>query len=349
MDYETLRSEIYRLNEDEQFYQKYYYARQQEYSLKEFLATLDMNQVKKRHLLVPELAETIPLRFEDTFFFDVERNSTIVTLRHNRYSPPIVHDHTFFELIYVYDGSCTQTISSSKVRLTTGDICIIPPGIRHSISVFDNSVILNCLIRKSTLHNIFFNFLNNPNILSGFFLNNIYSENGNNYIIFHTGADFEIQRGFLYTYWESINKSMYFDQMIGYTLMLIFGLLIRNYEKSVELPVFTQKTDVQRFALLQFIQDNFSTVTLEAVATRFHYTPEYTSQLIKKTTGQTFTHILQQIRIEKAQVLLQDTNLSVSDIANQIGYENTEHFIRLFKKKLMMTPTEYRRTGYHLL
>lgn len=347
MDYETLRSDIYKLNEDEQFYQKYYYARQQEYSLKEFLAKIDMTEVRKRHLLVPEIPSTIPPRFEDSFFFDSSSTAT-VTMRHNRYSPAIMHDHTFFEVIYVYDGTCKQTISNNNVELTTGDICIIPPGIKHNISVFDNSVVLNCLIKKSTLHNIFFNFLNNPNILSAFFLNNIYSESGNSYIIFHTGSDFEIQRGFLYTYWESINRTLYYDQMISYTLLLIFGLLIRNYEKSVELPVFTRKTDVQRFALLQYIQDNFATVTLEDIAERFHYTPEYTSKLIKKTTGLTFTQILQQIRIEKAQVLLHDTNLSVANIASQVGYENTEHFIRTFKSRLHMTPTEYRRTGYHI-
>jgi YesN/AraC family two-component response regulator len=133
--------------------------------------------------------------------------------------------------------------------------------------------------------------------------------------------------------------------MISYTLMLVFGLLIRNYEKSIEVPTFTQKADVQRFALLQYIQDNFDTVTLSQIAGKFHYTPEYTSRLIKSTTGKSFTQILQQVRLEKAQVLLQDTNLSVANIANQIGYETTEYFIRIFKKQMHMTPTEYRRKG----
>ena len=349
MDYEALRNDIYKLNEDELFYQKYYYARQQEYSLKEFLATLDMNEVRMRHLLIPEIPSTIPPRFEDHFFFGTDTNTATITLRHNRYTPPIMHEHTFFEVIYVYDGSCKQTISNNKITLTTGDVCIIPPGIKHDISVFDGSIILNCLIKKSTLHNIFFNFLNNPNILSAFFLNNIYSETGNNYIIFHTGNDFEIQRGFLYTYWESINKTLYYDQMIGYTLLLIFGLLIRVYEKTAELPVFTKKTDVQRFALLQFIQDNYSHITLDDVAARFNYTPEYTSKLIKNTTGLTFTQILQHIRIEKAQVLLHDTNMTIANISHEVGYENTEHFIRTFKSRIHMTPTEYRRTGRHIL
>lgn len=348
MDYETLRMDIYNLNEDEEIYKRYFYAKQQEYSLKEFLSQIDMNMVFKHHLLIPEIESTIPERFEDSYFFNQSTNPDIITLRHNRYTPAIMHEHTFFELIYVYDGTCEQTISQQKVSLQAGDICIIPPGVSHSVGVFDGSVVLNCLIRKSTLHNIFFNFLSNSNILSAFFLNNIYSESGNHYIIFHTGSDFEIQRGFLYMYWESYNQALYFDQMIGYTLMLIFGLLIRNYEKSVELPTFTQKTDVQRFAILQFIQDNFATVTLEDIATRFHYTPEYTSKLIKTILGQTFTQLLQRIRIEKAQILLQDTNLSVTNIANQIGYETTEHFIRTFKKQLNMTPTQYRRLGYHI-
>lgn len=350
MDYEALQTDIYRMNDDELFYKKYYYARQQEYSLKEFLATLNMNDIRKRNLMIPELPETIPPRFEDSFFFDPATNPSIVTVRHNRYTPSILHEHTFFEIVYIYDGSCKQTISNNKITLSTGDLCIIPPGIKHDISVFDDtSVILNCLVKKSTLHNIFFNFLNNANILSTFFLNNIYSESGNNYIIFHTGNDHEIHRGFLYTYWESINQTLYFDQMISYTLLLIFGLLIRLYERSVELPVFTKKTDVQRFALLQFIQDNYKNISLDDVAERFNYTPEYASKLIKKATGLTFTQILQQVRIEKAQVLLHDTNMTIANIANEVGYENTEHFIRTFKNKMHMTPTEYRRTGYHLL
>lgn len=346
MDYEALRTVVYKLNEDEQFYKKYYYAKQQEYSLQEFLSTINIDDVLRRHLLVPEIKETIPPRFEDNFFFDAGNHVSITVTRHNRYSPALTHDHTFFELLYVYDGSCSQKISDSQLTLRTGDLCIIPPGIKHSVSVFDdNSVILNILIRKSTLHNIFFNFLNSPNILSAFFLNNIYSENGNDYIVFHTGNDNEIRSGFLWMYWESLNRSLYWDQMISYTLMITFGLLIRNYEKSSELPTFNRKSDVQRFALLQFIQENYATVTLEQVAEKFHYTPEHVSRLFKSTTGKTFTQLLQQVRIEKAQILLSDTNLTVADIASQVGYDITEHFIRLFKKNLKITPTEYRKKG----
>lgn len=177
-----------------------------------------------------------------------------------------------------------------------------------------------------------------------FFLNNIYSKNVNDYIIFHSGDDNHIKTAISFMLLEYINKDQYYYQMMNNTIMNIFGLLLRNYEKSVELPSIVKKSDVQRFALVRYIQDNHVNVTLEDIAKNFHYTPEYTSKLIKSTTGQTFSQILQKIRIEKAKSLLFDTNLSVNSIGLQVGYETTEHFIRTFKKSQQMTPTEYRKS-----
>lgn len=343
MDYNTLQLSIYEMNEDEKFYKEYYFARQQQYSLEKFLSEIDMEDVLKRHLLIPEIPETIPPVFEDYFFFSPSETNGLTALKHNRYSPALFHKHTFFELVYVYDGKCKQKFLHTEYTLHTGDICIIPPGIEHSIWVNDESIILNVLIKKDRLHSIFFNFLNTQNILSSFFLNNIYAHRANDYIIFHTGNDFEMRRGFLYTLWETINKELYYDELIGSTLMLIFGLLIRNYAKTAEMPTFAHKTDVQRYALIQYIQENYATVRLEDIAFKFHYTPEYTSKLIKETTGMTFTEITRQVRIEKAMDMLINTNMSIATISADVGYETPEHFIRLFKKQTRLTPSAYRK------
>ena len=84
-------------------------------------------------------------------------------------------------------------------------------------------------------------------------------------------------------------------------------------------------------------------INLDMIASKFHYTPEYTSKLIKEATGMNYKTILQKVRIERASFLLVDTNLSVQNIGLQVGYENVEHFIRTFKKVNGMTPTEYRK------
>lgn len=60
MEYDYLKMHLYDMNEDEIFYKKYYYAKQQEYSLQKFLSELNMADVLKRNLIVLEKKETIP-------------------------------------------------------------------------------------------------------------------------------------------------------------------------------------------------------------------------------------------------------------------------------------------------
>ena len=346
MEYEAMKVHLYDMNEDEVFYKTYYYARQQEYSLQKFLANLDMKDVLARKLVIMEKKETLPPVFEDSFFFDLTDNNSIVVQRHNRYAPAFVHHHTFFELVYVYDGRCSQTISGQEVSMHTGDVCIIPPEIEHSLSVFDESIVINIMIRKDTLNTIFYNFLNTKNILSSFFINNIYAKHANDYIIFHTGSDIVLKEAFLRMLWENINMEKYYYQCISSCLTLCFHLLVRSYEDSVQMPTFASKLDVQRYALIRYIQENYRDVNLCAIGERFHYTPEYASRIIKETTGMTFTEIVLRIRMEKAKEMLLNTSLTIASIAEEIGYDSQEHFIRVFKKNNHTTPTTFRKNGY---
>ena len=345
MNTQKLDQVIHDYNDEEEFYRDYYYAKQQEYSLQKFLNEIDMDFIYKRHLMIPEINETIPPIFEDYFFLDINDDKSIGVVKHNRFTPSVAHSHNFFEVIYVYEGQCSHKIGSAKVDLRYGDICIIPPGITHTIEVFDDSIVLNVLIRKLTLHDIFFNFLRTPNVLTEYFLGNMYTQNGNDYIIFHTGNDPDLKQKFLYMLSEANNKDIYYYQMISNTLMLIFGILIRNYASSVELPTFNHKTDVQRYAILTMIQDNYADITLDDIAERLHYTKEYTSKLIRTTTGMNFSDIQRQIRMEKAKLLLKDTSMSIADIGFEVGYKATEHFVRTFKKTYNETPNQYRRFG----
>ena len=341
MDVNTLQKSLYELNHVELFYQKYYYAKQQEYSYQKFMATLDMDYVRKNNVILPEFPETVPLIYEDRWIFDI--GQPITTLKHNCYTPAIEHDHTFFELTYVYDGTCDQRINGQAVSMRTGDFLVMPPGVHHSISVFDQSIIIQIPVKKATLENIFFNFIRDDNILSMFFINSIYAQHVNDYIIFHSGDDFHIRTAVTQLLLENINRETFWQNMMINTTMNIFGLLLRNYEKSVELPTIVKKADGQRFGLVRFIQENYMDVTLDKIAAKFHYTPEYTSKLIKDTTGMNFKQILQKIRLDRAEFLLTDTNMTVANVGLQVGYDNVEHFIRTFRKVHGMTPTAYRK------
>jgi len=71
--------------------------------------------------------------------------------------------------------------------------------------------------------------------------------------------------------------------------------------------------------------------------------PNYISQLFRKETGVTFVQYLHQLRIDKAKELLQkDRSLPVQVIGNQVGFENPQHFMKVFKKLTGFTPGAYR-------
>ncbi len=342
MDVAEMAHQIYQLNEEELFYKEQYEARK-EGQIHAYIARQDIQKVIAKHRLIPEVPQTIPEKFLDSFFFDTSDKSSIVVQKHNRYSPDIVHSHTFFELVYVYDGACTQGISGQRLSMKTGDFCVIPPGAEHSISVFDDSIIINILLRRSTLHSMFYTFLNTPNKLSSFFLNNIYTKRSNDYILFHSGIDSTLKEAFIWMLWESVNKQAYYYQCISNTLLLVFCLLVRNYSESVQTPLFSDRLDVQRYAIIQFIQDNYRDVTLSTVAKRFHYTNEYTSRLIKDLMGMTYSEIVRTVRIERSQDFLTNTTMTIANIAEATGYDTPEHYIRQFKKHTGLTPSAYRK------
>ena len=76
---------------------------------------------------------------------------------------------------------------------------------------------------------------------------------------------------------------------------------------------------------------------------RFHFQRDYFNRLIRSKTRMTYSEYLQSIRLEQAKRMLIETDLTISEIAEQTGYHNKGYFYRIFTKKYNMTPGEYRK------
>ena len=100
--------------------------------------------------------------------------------------------------------------------------------------------------------------------------------------------------------------------------------------------------DERLTAMLNYIQNNYQTVTLESVAEQFHLSEPFVSKYIKDKSGKTFGEHVAHIRMKRAKTLLKNGNMTVENIAYAIGYQNVEHFNRTFKKSFDMTPIQYR-------
>jgi two-component system response regulator YesN len=83
-------------------------------------------------------------------------------------------------------------------------------------------------------------------------------------------------------------------------------------------------------------------VSLTKLGEYVYLHPVYLSRLYKKETGESLSAYITRVRMEKAALLLKQTNKKVSDIAQEVGYQKTQYFIRLFKEYYNYTPQSYR-------
>ncbi|MFC6289975.1 helix-turn-helix domain-containing protein [Levilactobacillus angrenensis] len=83
-------------------------------------------------------------------------------------------------------------------------------------------------------------------------------------------------------------------------------------------------------------------LTVDIVATEFKITPVYLTKLFRTYEGMTTIHFINLTKIKQAQELLLTTDLSVKEIAYELGFTNEKYFLRLFKRLSSLTPTKYR-------
>ncbi|MCD1261249.1 helix-turn-helix transcriptional regulator [Paenibacillus athensensis] len=100
-----------------------------------------------------------------------------------------------------------------------------------------------------------------------------------------------------------------------------------------------------RWPIIHYIHRNFhrEDLMLSELAGRFSLSVSRISELIKETTGQTFVHFLNDLRIQHAASLLVSTNMSIIEIAHEVGYASYKTFTRIFREKKGLVPTEYRK------
>lgn len=96
-----------------------------------------------------------------------------------------------------------------------------------------------------------------------------------------------------------------------------------------------------------FIAENYGSedISLNLVAASVNVSPSHFSTIFSQETGETFIEYLTRFRMEKAMELLRRTSMKTSEIGYSVGYRDPHYFSYLFKKRLGITPKEYRAGG----
>ncbi|MCI1859112.1 MAG: AraC family transcriptional regulator [Sporolactobacillus sp.] len=89
---------------------------------------------------------------------------------------------------------------------------------------------------------------------------------------------------------------------------------------------------------------SYDDLSLEQIARRFNYNKSYLSRIYKKNFGISISEQMVKFRLKRAKDLLSETDLNIVTIASQIGYDDSKYFMRIFKKREGITPSQYRKT-----
>lgn len=122
-------------------------------------------------------------------------------------------------------------------------------------------------------------------------------------------------------------------------LILLVGRLLERPEPRLDAPGYDLGREVQHYLDERYAE----ALDLQVIAQRFKVSPYHLAHRFKAAIGCSPIHYLIRRRIGEAQSLLINTELSVTEIAERVGYRRPSYFTTAFKRVVGMTPGRYRR------
>lgn len=131
---------------------------------------------------------------------------------------------------------------------------------------------------------------------------------------------------------------------LNQTIFLLQICLKTNIEeKSTPQSIFPSHPKLRK--VFQFIETNYQrSIALCDVAQAVGYSRAYLTDLVRRETGKTVNHWIRERRISEARYLLLETDQSVNEIAETLGYQNAGHFFRQFRQCHGTTPQVWRNS-----
>lgn len=132
-------------------------------------------------------------------------------------------------------------------------------------------------------------------------------------------------------------------QKIADSLKKILNKNNKTYINKLKAPVLNNLSNNYVKDTLNYIERNIKkNITLEDAASYVNLSPHYLSKIFKKETGVNFISYLTNRRIEIAKEMLEDESIPISNISIELCYSKSNYFSKVFKKKVGLTPSEYR-------
>ena len=125
-------------------------------------------------------------------------------------------------------------------------------------------------------------------------------------------------------------------------LLRIWKMLLEYSEATPVPPVFHERHEAK--SILNYLHDHYAEpLSLDTISQHIHISKSECCRLFHRSYGFSIFAYLTDYRLQKSILLLDEAQLSISDISEMCGFSSTSYFIRVFRKKVGITPLQYRR------
>lgn len=261
------------------------------------------------------------------------------------------HRHEYMQINYVCHGKGKHIIGDHAFDIIKGDIFVIPPYVPHNISADENSE-LEIFEFEFEPEYINQDFVSIENVESFFDFAYIepflVSENNVKPRLNLVGKQqVEVENILNEALYEFNSRNAGFVLLVKSLLLKLLVLVGREFTKDLESSDTRNIFDRHRdsiFNSIKYINENYAEdMSCEDIARKFMLSKSYYSYLFKSITSKTFTEYVNGIRISKAMEILKNTDKRVVDICYETGFNNVNHFNRLFRQQIGMAPLAYRK------
>lgn len=258
--------------------------------------------------------------------------------RSSEFLAKIYHSHAYYEFFYILNEGLTLSAKEmANTPLRAGDICIIPPFCEHYTTLLDHMWEEHPSLFLVTGFTIYDNHLNTSR--------NLYKilrarfENGGAPLVLHED---EFDTGGVLAALKSFRKNVEGDRS---------RLAFLDYCRALELIATDGKTEKSPLSKSDIIAkiDSFLSayymydIKLTEIAECFYISAHTLNRLISEYYNDTFHNLLIRRRMQIAATFLCNTDDTVAQIAEKVGYPSLSNFYTAFKKYYGMLPADYRK------
>lgn len=254
------------------------------------------------------------------------------------------HQHNFYELIFIEQGSGQHLLNDLSFPYKKGDVFLLTPDDAHEFEIRDFTVFTfvkfteQLFIEKLEGHersrwvDLVKAELQHSTGISGSIIRDA-TERKNVFALLQVLKD-EYQKKRLH------NREVVL-QLFGAMLVLICRNLNRDNETVA--PGYEKESE-KLHEILSYIRMNLldsQKMAIDVMASHFHMSPNYISIYVKKHTGISIQQHVMQTRLKMAEQLLAQSQLTIGEIALRLGFNDASHFNKLFKKYKQVSPSEF--------